>query len=209
MRIVNRVSFLKDICKDKTVLDLGCVDHDHFTFKDKMNRGEWLHEELSKATKKIIGVDMISEYSNEIRERGYDIRHGNIENFEGVEINEKIDVIIAGEIIEHLFNQGLFLDSVKKFMDNETVLVITTPNSFSLRKFIHILFRNREINRIDHTLWHSQNTLEQMLKFKNFQIKEILCYAFMKQSGIGTFIQKIFYKLRPRLADELIFIIKK
>lgn len=208
MKIVNRVAFLKEICKNKTVLDLGCVDHDYFTFKDKMNRGEWLHEELSKVTKKIIGVDLISDYSDEIRERGYDIRYGNIETFEGVNISENIDVIIAGEIIEHLYNQGLFLDSVKKFMDTNTILIITTPNCFSLRKFIPLLI-NKEINRDDHTLWHSQNTLTQILNFKNFKIEEVLYYAFIKTSGLGSFLQRTFYTIWPRLADGLIFLIKK
>jgi len=208
VKIVNRVTFLKNICKDKTVLDLGCVDHDYFTYKDKMNRGEWLHEELSKVSKKIIGVDLISDYSDVIKEKGYDIRNGNIETFEGVEINEKFDVIIAGEIIEHLYNQGMFLDSVKKFMDADTKLVITTPNCFSMRKFFPLLI-NKEINRDDHTMWHSQNTLMQMLNFKNYKIEEILYYAFIKNSGLGSFLQRKFYSVLPRLADGLIFVIKK
>lgn len=205
MEIVERVSFLKEISKNKNILHLGCIDHDIGTYKDKTNRASWLHEELSKVANKVIGVDIIPDYDDAIKKQGYDIRCANVENFDGVEIDMQIDYIIAGEIIEHLFNQGLFLDSVRKFFSSNTKLVITTPNCFSLRK-IFSSFVNKEINRDDHTLWHSQNTLVQLLTLKGFKIDELLFYAFMKQKGIGAGIQKKFYKLLPRLADGLIII---
>lgn len=206
MKIVERVAFLKEISKDKNILHLGCVDHDSGTYKDKTGRASWLHEELSKTAKKVIGVDILSEYDEEIKKQGYDIRYGNVEDFNGIEIDMKFDYIIAGEIIEHLYNQGLFLDAVRKFISPGTKLVITTPNCFSFRK-IFTAFWNKEINRDDHTMWHSQNTLTQILGFKGYKIDEICFYAFIKQKGLGSFLQKKFYGVFPRLADGLIFIV--
>jgi hypothetical protein len=206
MRIVDRVGFLKEISAGKNILHLGCVDHDSFTYKDKMARASWLHEELNNVAANLIGIDILPEYDELIKKQGYDIRYGNVEDFKGIEIDMKFDYIIAGEIIEHLFNQGLFLDAVRKFMSTGTKLVITTPNCFSLRK-IYPAFFNKEFNRDDHTLWHSQDTLTQVLRLKGYEIDEICFYAFMKQKGPGPYIQKKFYGFLPRLADGLIFIV--
>src|SRR5438552_1464442 len=105
MKIVERVAFLKELSKGKNILHLGCIDHDIDTYKNKTGRASWLHEELSKTANIVIGVDILSEYDEEIKKQGYDIRYGNVEDFDGIEIDLKFDYIIAGEIIEHLYNQ--------------------------------------------------------------------------------------------------------
>jgi 2-polyprenyl-3-methyl-5-hydroxy-6-metoxy-1,4-benzoquinol methylase len=42
------------------------------------------------------------------------------------------DVIVFGETIEHVFNIKIALDNLKKVMGKETLLIISTPNAYSL-----------------------------------------------------------------------------
>ena len=48
----------------------------------------------------------------------------------------KFDVIVIGDLIEHLSNPGLMLYRIKKFCDERTKIIITTPNAFGLLNFI-------------------------------------------------------------------------
>jgi hypothetical protein len=63
------------------------------------------------------------------------------------------DVIVAGDIIEHLNNIGNFLHCLKRHMTPETDLILTTPNPFDVERFIVCLIRNAVGVNPDHTVW--------------------------------------------------------
>ena len=46
------------------------------------------------------------------------------------------DVIIFGEVIEHLMNLETALTNLKKVMSKDTLLIISTPNCFSFDAII-------------------------------------------------------------------------
>ncbi|MBO0181221.1 hypothetical protein J0682_30075, partial [Vibrio parahaemolyticus] len=73
------------------------------------------------------------------------------------------DVIVAGEIIEHLNNPGLFLSGVRRFMHRDSKLVITTINAYcAMRFFVYALRGRRGINEFvhpDHVAYYSYSTL--------------------------------------------------
>jgi len=53
---------------------------------------------------------------------------------ENVAIEQKFDIIVCGELIEHIENPGLMLDGIKRFMNDDRILIITTPNPCSKKK---------------------------------------------------------------------------
>jgi len=128
-----RIELIKNLCKDKNVLDLGCVDHD-----SRLERNDlWLHKHIKNVANNLIGVDYLREEVENLKKKGYNIIFANVENFD---LNKKFDIIVAGELIEHLENPGKFLDSVKKHMHKDSILIITTPNCFSIRRMIGVIF---------------------------------------------------------------------
>ncbi len=62
------------------------------------------------------------------------------------------DIIIAGEIIEHLGCPGAFLRSTRFIMNTKTDLILTTPNVFSLKLFFHTSLRREKIHN-DHNYY--------------------------------------------------------
>lgn len=62
------------------------------------------------------------------------------------EIKKPVDVVVAGELLEHLPNPGMCLKNIAELMDKQrSILLVTVPNAFSLRNFFSVLLRNNEL----------------------------------------------------------------
>lgn len=207
-KLINKNNFILSKCKNKNVLDLGCVDHD--LYKNKIVNDSWLHDKIKQISNSIIGVDILKENVEFLKTKGYKIVHGNVENLNEVpEINGKsFDIIIAGDLIEHLFNAGLFLESIKSFCNSSTEIIITTPNCFSIKYISPYLFKNKEKVRKDHTCWYSKNTLIQLLKMKGFKTTGFYFSSNIKVNGIRPFLRFSVRKLFPYLSEGLVSVSK-
>ena len=204
-QIVNRVEFVADYARGKKVLHLGCIDHDLFEAKER--RHVWLHQRLVEVAETTVGLDVLAERIPLLRSKGYDIRWADVEHLEDADMDMAFDLIVAGEIIEHLSNPGLFLSGVKRCFSEDTEMIITTPNCFALRR-IPATLRNRERTRQDHTCWYSYDTLGQLLEVSGYRTSRVLFYAHMKAHSVGSRTQRAFYGVFPRLADGLIFVVR-
>jgi 2-polyprenyl-3-methyl-5-hydroxy-6-metoxy-1,4-benzoquinol methylase len=163
---MKRINIIKEFVKDKKVLDIGCIQHNWQQYLNK----DWLHNQIIKYAKEVKGIDYLKKDVIILQKKGFNIIHANAEDFN---LNEKFDVIIAGELIEHLFNVGRFLDSVKKHMHNKSELILTTPNAFTLGNIFRIfkgLFKIETEDNQERTHWYDKQTLLNTLKRKNFEI---------------------------------------
>lgn len=161
---------LQRFCVGKEVLDLGCVDH--AVLSEQLDR--WTHRHLSLVAKSITGVDILEPEAAKLREKGYNIQVGNVEH---LQLGRTFDVIVAGELIEHVYNQGLFLESIKQHMQADSLFVLTTPNATSLSSFIEVsLFGRLKHVHPTHVLWHDANTITQLLEAHGFDIVELSFY---------------------------------
>jgi SAM-dependent methyltransferase len=121
---MSRLRRIKNCCEDKRVLDIGC-------YGDRTSYGHplWLHGHILDVANEAVGIDIYEDGIEELQEDGYDVHHGNAENFD---IGDSFDIVVAAEVIEHLTNPSGFLKSVEKHLDSDGVLLITTPNLHSL-----------------------------------------------------------------------------
>lgn len=206
-RVVDRVPDLLDYCQNKRVLHLGCSDHPY-----TRERGEeLLHKKLAKITapENLWGLDASREGVDRLKEMGFKkVIYGNAESMNKVAFDTEFDVILAGEIIEHVDNVGLFLDSIRSLMGVDTCLVITTPNAFSIKGFFHSLMGREKVHS-DHNYYFSYQTVIQLLKKHNLYCPEIHYYQEVKGHGIKRFIDNIFAfstSISPLWADGLVIV---
>lgn len=209
MKVVFRQRFIEKYVKGKIVLDLGSIEHD--LYDENITKGKWLFGKLHQNAKKVIGIDILEEDIEKLRRRGYDIRYGDVENMQENKFNEEFDLIIAGELIEHLPNPGQFLKNLLPHMSSQTELLITTPNPTGYIRFFDA-FIQRERVRSDHMAWHSTNTLRFLLEAYGYKVKESFFYSFIsskKRSVFLSYIRKFFYSLFPYLSDGLVVIAER
>ena len=211
MDYFDRQDKIVEYCNDKTVLDLGCIMHDEFEWR--LKKGEYLHEKIVKIAKKVVGIDYLEQYIPMLKEKGYDIRYGDVEHLEAVELNETFDVIVAGELIEHLSNPGLFLEGVKRFMHDQSILILTTPNPFHyVRRNLLLKGEEKEWLNKEHSCWFSFQTLKQLLERHGYD--EVKYWYYGENWRIGS-IKKLIhgiirrrYKKIPHLQEGLFFVAK-
>jgi len=111
------------------ILDVGCIRH------SRARRGYGnLHAQLhvSFPDAHIIGIDTDREGIEQMHAPGYDVRQMNAS---ALDFQQEFDAIVAGEVIEHLENPGLFFASAADHLHPGAPLVITTPNPNGVRFF--------------------------------------------------------------------------
>lgn len=212
IRLVQRVEFIKNICRGKKVLHLGCTSYPYTA--EMIELGEHLHLQLNEFADKLYGLDFDQEGIDILQAKGVEnLFRGDLEKLEEVELDEKFDVIIAGEMIEHLDNPGLFLNGVKRFMNDDSVLVITTINAYGGLRFAFYSLMGKggtnEAVHPDHVAYYSYSTLNLLLKRHGLDVSEFLFYDLgveHRKNGkwYFNFISDLAVKFTPQLADGLI-----
>lgn len=212
LKLVNRVEFIKEACRGKKVLHLGCTD---YPFTERVIEFNMLlHFELAKIAGELYGFDFDQAGIDILEKHGTkNLYRADLEKLEEVDLNEKFDVIVAGEMIEHLSNPGLFLRGIKRFMHSETDLLITTINAYSgLRFAIYGLRGKGGINEPvhpDHVSYYSYKTLSLVLQRENLVVKEFCFYdlgAEHRQHNPWHYnlVNDISVKISRQLADGVI-----
>lgn len=190
-RPVNRIHFITNYCSNKIVLDIGCFDET--AIKAKVNTKFWLHGEIAKSAKRVIGIDNSRLIPREgIKVSGSQIFKSDALNIKPQFIDkENYDVIVAGEFIEHIESPINFLKKIKKDFSKKNkkrFLVISTPNGNSFLNTVMGIF-NREVQHQDHLSVFTCKILNTLCKQSNFKSWQIIPYRFtsseMKLSSKG------------------------
>jgi len=199
---VQRIPYILSRVASKNVLDLGALDETAYQLKE--NSDHWLHQRMSSVAAHVFGVDN----SSLIPQQGLRTFKNSV-IFKGdvcklKEIFPRIkatDVIVAGELIEHLPSPLVFLENLKNcqaFSGKE--LIITTPNACSLHNCLIGIFK-RESTHIDHINIFSFKTLNTLCLRAGFETWECIPYhvAFPeiigKSMGTKKFAALLFEKI--------------
>lgn len=174
-KTVERLAYIVRQCISKNVLDLGCFDE---TATIKENSGNYLFEEISKVSAIHIGVDnsKLIPLSGLKFGNNAEILLGSVYDLDKIPALEKynFDVIIAGELIEHLPDTLKFFNDMKRMFPGKK-LICSTPNATSFSNMLLSLF-NRESCHIDHLQVYSYKSLTTLCRLADFKSWEIIPY---------------------------------
>ena len=132
-------------------------------------------------------------------------------------IKGKYDLVIAGEIIEHILDTKLFLDSCYSILKKDGFLVLSTPNLNSFTDRFNFLFGKspRQINPFHpylkyHIRFFNYSSLKFALKNSSFNIKLFKSnyFAFFNKRSKRVFV-RLPAILFPTLGDSLIVAAQK
>ena len=217
-RPVDRINFVVSNCAGKNVLDLGCFDE---TALIKKNSGMWLHEQIAKVAKFVYGIDnSVSLKDKQISvSRNSKIVFGDVTDLKETD-DFAPDIIVAGEIIEHLPNAQDFLKKIKSLYGGKQ-LICTTVNASSFTNSLLSLFKRESCHK-DHLQVYSFKTINTLCRLAGFEDWEILTYhvyfteMILTSKGIKKFIVKAAEKvvnimewIFPLASGGLILYVKK
>ena len=210
--LVQRVEYILSQCEGKRVLHLGCTNWPYT--EDSLSQGTLLHSAIRERCSELYGIDEDEAGLDLLRQKGFEnLYAANLEKLEGCEITSTFDLVIAGEMIEHLNNPGLFLNGVKRFLEPESVLLITTVNAYCFIRALLYAFKGQggenEPVHPDHVAYYSYSTLKLLLKRHGFERTEILFYDIGSEHRphnrwLVNLANDAAVRLFPQLSDGLI-----
>lgn len=179
MEMVQRVSFIKSKCEGRKVLHLGCTNYPYT--QESIDEKMLLHFELAAIASELYGFDFDQEGLDVLAGTGTpNLFRVDLEHLEDLELDTTFDVIIAGEMIEHLNNPGLFLKGIQRFMHRDTELVITTINAYSALRFVLYGLRGKggvaEPVHPDHVAYYSYRTLCLLMTRAGLEVADFSFY---------------------------------
>lgn len=142
--ISRRLDHLKQLAKGRVVLDVGVVEH----YAENQRSQRWLHRHLVEVAARCRGVDILADDVEILRSQGYDVE---VHDLTVAPMDERFELIVMGEIVEHLGAPQPFLANVRQSMAEGGRVVMTTPNPYMLNRAWHGL-RGRFSDSVDHAV---------------------------------------------------------
>jgi len=205
---------IRSECRGKRVLHLGCTNYPYT--EDSIKKGMLLHSELQSIATDLWGIDSDQAGLDILASHGTrQLIRGDLEKLHELDITQEFDVILAGEMIEHLNNPGQFLQGVKRFMNGGSVLLLTTINAYCGMRFLWYGLRGRrgrvEFVHPDHVAYYSYSTLEVLVNRHGMQVEKFLFYDIGREhrphnKWYLNAANDFFVRLAPQWADGVIMI---
>jgi len=163
----SRVEIVREFCRDKVVLDLGCVNHDI----ENVSSDQWLHKSVVEASREVLGVDYLAEEVEMLRQRGFHVMVGDVTK--PLDTARKFEVIVVGHLIEHLSSFEGLMSNLRRLLVPDGVVLICTPNPFFREQYFYSALKNDILVNPEHTCWIDPVTLDQLSRRFGLETVEV------------------------------------
>lgn len=173
---VDRVTFLVEQARGRRVIHVGFVDTGCRSMQE--HAGAWLHGHLADAATSLVGIDVDEPGVKEAADAGYEVYAADCRDPQALRelAIEPAQLVIAGEVIEHVDDPGAFLAGLHAVLAPGGQLVVTTPNAYGLFNVLASL-AHREINHPDHVMMFTWRTLTNLAARHGWQPVETHVYV--------------------------------
>jgi 2-polyprenyl-3-methyl-5-hydroxy-6-metoxy-1,4-benzoquinol methylase len=199
---------LRLVGSDKRVLDIGCATG-HLT------------KHLAANNCEVVGVELEKSFASEAVPYCQEVIVGNIQEDSTLsKITGKFDVIVFGDVLEHLTHPEEVLTKTRKLLNKDGFIVVSLPNIALWRIRMALLFgrfdyADRGVLDNTHLRFFTLKSAKELLQTAGYTY-EHLCYRFdipfysrrlaRYTIYLGDIIPRIFRKLLPTVfAFQFIF----
>ena len=156
--VKNRREWIVERCKGKVVLDVGHASGP-------------LHQQISAAARQTFGLDREASGPQDV---AMDLDKVNGCDSLPFPPELGIEIVVCGEVLEHLANPGWFLERLGRTLPAAEVIV-SVPNAFSAGGRRWLATNQENVNR-DHVCWYSWFTITALLKRYGYHVLEWAWY---------------------------------
>ncbi len=178
-RAVDRIDYLCALAAHRRTFHIGFAGETRASIEELRGNPLWLHGRLAGVASSLVGLDVDPESVERARAAGFDAHAADATDREqllGLGL-EPANLVLAGEVIEHMERPGEFLDAVHQLTVPGGRLVVTTPNAASLLNPLAAMARFELINP-DHVAFYSWYTLGNLLSRHGWHVTEFVTYHF-------------------------------
>lgn len=175
-RAVERVEYLVELARGRSVIHVGFAGGSEGP-DAQGERGPWLHGELARVASRIVGIDLSADGVERAHAAGFEghvADCGDPDAVRGLGL-DPAEIVIAGEVIEHVETPGAFLDGVRALCRDDGRLAITTPNAASMLNPLAAIAR-RELVNPTHVAIYSWYTLGYLLARHGWSVEDFVPY---------------------------------
>lgn len=188
----------------KNILDIGCYD------------GTFLNL-IKNRDNNFFGLEASDWGYQKSRARGIDVQQYYFDGSEKLPYDDNFfDLVIAGEIIEHIFDTDFFLKEIRRILKTDGKLLISTPNIASFGRRLMLLLGINPIietspnepessGHIRYFTFRSLETILEKHRFKTIEYQSDI----INFSKSGRFSSTLLVKLFPRFGASIICLAKK
>lgn len=175
-RLVDRIELLTRLARGRRVVHVGFVDAGFEAMQARSE--EWLHEHLAGSAKELIGIDIDAAGVEAARRRGYEAYELDCRDAAAVAALglRPADLVIAGEVLEHVDDPAAFLDGLHALVNEQGSLVVTVPNATGLLNTAAALV-GREVQHPDHVAMYTWRTLTNLLSRHRWQATQVATFV--------------------------------
>lgn len=175
--LVDRASHLVEAVRGRRAVHVGFVDSGCWDYHDRFD--SWLHAHLDSAAAELVGLDLDGAGVQRAQEMGFAAHAVDCSDAEAVAALglEPAQVVVAGEVIEHLDDSGSFLEGLHSLVEPGGRLIVTTPNASGLLNAGAAALAGFEVNHPDHVTLYSCYTLTNLLARHGWQTDEVATYV--------------------------------
>jgi 2-polyprenyl-3-methyl-5-hydroxy-6-metoxy-1,4-benzoquinol methylase len=201
--------------RPRSILHVGCTDSPSTIWR--LDTGTLLHEaicnRLSGDDVRVVGIDIDDEAISLLKARlpGLEILHADAHNLSATFGFGEFDLVIAGDVIEHVPNPGLFLNSCRGVLKSDGRLLLTTTNAFGVIRFLKSIAFHEAVHA-DHMAYYSPKTLKRLLEACGFIVVESGYYeceavkGFLPNRLIGNSIERVLCRIWPQWSEGLVML---
>lgn len=184
--IDDRIAYLCSLATGKRILDVGVVDH---TLRDPSD-ASWLHGRLRQVAAHCVGVDVLEPEVSRLRAQGFDVRFDDLTRGP---LEENFDLIVVGEVLEHVKNPLALLRSAAAMLDQGGIVVVTVPNPWYVTTIVRSVRRSTlYVDNADHCAWFDPCT---MCELGDRVGLELYRYAGVRVQSARKYPARIFLRL--------------
>lgn len=211
--LVQRVDHLLARAAGKRVLHLGCTNAPYTA--QSLADGSLLHLRLRDVASELHGVDIDRAGLETLAGHGVTHLHaGDLADLAAsLAAAGPFDIVIAGEIVEHLTDPGSFLRDVRRLLSPTSTLIVTTVNAYCGFRLAQYAIRGRgglaEPVHPEHVAYYSQATLVRLLETEGFEVTGQWFYDLGTEhlpyvTRAVRLVNAVLTRIAPQLADGVI-----
>ena len=190
-----RFNLIKSYINNKEILDFGPVD-----ISDR-----YYAKFIKKYSKSYTGVELDRIRAKNLISKGFNVKIGNCEK---IKLNKKFDIIMAGDLIEHLDNPGIFLKNCKSHLKKRGKIIINTPNAFSINRIIMAGLKLGNLKQHEeHTFLFTEQLLSLLFKRQGLKTIKIIYFNHNSNNFKSKFIN-FFSKISKYYSENIMFILE-